>query len=428
MGVVRFPKPPRRATEFEAVIDIGGSKVVCFLVREGEPGDFATSEVLGVGHSGFALRENRLPDISAVEGSVRIAVDGAERMAGRRVNDVTLSVSGRFLRTRRVGVDLELDAGVITEEDIAESLAAGAGTAVPDGFSLVHALPVSFAVDGEQYFAEPVGLVGDSLSTEMVGVSARESLLENFSELMSRCDLNVRRFVASPIAAAASSLDPDELELGVVLIDLGSASTEFIVFDHGAAIDMGGIPMGGSLITNDIAKIFGASLASAERIKTLHGSALHGPGDEHRFVDIELLGEQGETMRTSKAEITDIIRPRLEEIFELIDRRLPKDPAQRSGIRRAVLVGGGSLLLGANEICERVLGLKCRVGRPVSLYGAPEAVAGPGFATCAGLALYNRILKLRSGDDLGLAANRQSSYRRTVTGLANFGAWFRSRF
>jgi len=412
-----------------AVLDIGASKAACFIARiSGGNIDAPEIDIIGAGHHGMALRVGRAPAVENVERSVRAAIDGAERMAGERIHKITVAVNGRYLRARRIGVDLEIAGGVITGEDIDVMLREGMTIATQEGFAALHALPIAFRVDGEDIFADPAGLTGGFLSAELLGVGVRQSLLDNIAALIERCGLKVDEFVAGPYAAAEATLIEDEKELGVVLIDIGANATGYAVYDNGVLIDIGGVALGGGHITKDIAQIFGALLADAERVKTLHGSALLGPGDEHRFIDFSQLGAAGERVRASRADLTDVIAPRLEEIFEMIAEKLPRDEAHRSGLRRAVITGGGSLLVGAREAAERVFSMKSRLGRPLSFSGAPEAATGPGFSVCAGVLAHIAQTNVRHGAKMGLVMMPQSRYADSARLAGGLEAWLRARF
>lgn len=420
----------RRGKDLQIItaVDIGASKVSCFIARITQEDDLAPhAEIIGVGHHGAPARSRGGASADHYEAGLRHAVDAAERMAGVRVHRVGVAVPGRSLRTRRIGVDIEIAEGVVTEEDIADTLHEGARIAVAPDDAILHAIPTGFRLDGEMLDGDPVGLNGAVLSTEMLGVGARQSVLDNLSSLFERCGLIAEEFVASPYAAAEATLIEDEKELGVVLIDIGAASTGYAVYDNGVLVDCGGVGVGGGNITKDIAQIFGAPLAQAERIKTLYGAALIGPGDEHRFVDFPQLGDAGESVRCSRADLCEVIIPRAEEIFELVAERLPDDGLRRSGLRRAVITGGGSLLVGAREIAEKTLSMKCRVGRPVSIAGAPEAATGPGFSACAGVIQY--CLNARNEDNLSLGATGQSPHSLTRSAfLGGVEAWLRAKF
>ena len=425
MSVIKFRPRGRRDEHYLSAIDMGGSKVSCLIARENKEG--ADFEVVGAGHHGMQLHGGA-PTLEAVENGIRAAVDSAERLAANRIHSASIAINGRYLHSRRIGVDLEIAGGMITAEDVADSMREGARIAAADGFSCIHALPVTFRVDGEEIFADPTGLTGGFLTTEMLCISSRNSLLENYTNLLARCDLKVDQFIAGPLASADSVLVDDEKELGVIVLDFGANTTSYAVYENGMVIGAGGVPMGGGHITKDIAKIFGTPLGDAERIKTLYGSALSGPGDEHRFVDIPQFDVNAESVRVARTDIADVIAPRLEEIFDLIVAKLREERHAPIGLRRAVITGGGSLLVGALEECERKLRMRCRRGRPISVYGAPEALTGPGFATCSGAIRRWPQLNLHGGAHFRLDREGQSVYPNHSGLFGSAGAWLRARF
>jgi cell division protein FtsA len=360
-----------------AAVDIGGSKALCLIARLGARGEGdCAPTVIGVGLHGMPHRERGGAWLHAAESSLRAAVEAAERMAGARLRAVTI------------------------------------------------AIPVGWRVDGEDAGTDPVGLAGSALTAEILRVHARAPHLSNCEALIERCSLRSAGIVAAPYAAAEAVLVEDEKELGVVLIDIGAASTDYAVFEGGAMVDCGGAPVGGDHITRDIAQIFGAPIGAAERIKTLQGSALSGPGDEHRLVEIGQLGSGGETLRVSRAELSAVIAPRLEEILELAAARMPETARSRFGVRRAVLTGGGSLLIGAREAAERVLGMKARIGRPAPIAGAPESARAPQYSVCAGAVLLAARKRARH------AGFHQAPARRAASAalFGGVGHWLKENF
>jgi len=305
-------------------------------------------------------------------------------MAGERIRSAYVAVGGRSIAARRLGVDLDIAGGVVTGEDVADCLAEGARAAAPEGATPLHAFRIRFALDGEPAPEDPTGLAGAVLNAEMIGLSVKDSYAANIETLLGKCGLEVEELVAGPYAASEACLIDDEKDLGVILVDIGARATDYALFEGGVLVACGGVGVGGDLVTRDIAQIFGAPLASAERIKTLHGSALAGAGDEHRLIDFPQLGAPAEIMRHSRAELSAVILPRVEETFELVLQSLQRSGAGRRGIRRAVITGGGSLLVGCRETAEKIFGVKTRVGRPQPLSGAPDAATAPQFAVAVG--------------------------------------------
>ena len=411
-----------------AAIDLGASKVACFIAALTSDGDDEFgAEVIGVGCCGLPPRAATGRYVDNLEASLRRAVELAERMAGVEISSAHVAAPGRLMRARRIGVDLEIADGVVTQEDVDDAIREGASLAAPPDCVALSASPIAYRIDGEASYGDPVGRPGALLSAELLGLSVRQSAIDNLSAIVERCGLGAAEIAPAPVAAAESCLIEDEKELGVVLIDIGAASTGFAVYDDGALVDCGGVSIGGGHITRDIAQIFGAPVSDAERIKTLHGAALIGPGDEHRFVDFPRLGDGADPSRASRADLCEVIIPRMEEIFELVAEKLPGDARARTSLRRAVITGGGSLLVGAREIAEKTLAMKTRIGRPLSIIGAPEAGAAPGFSVCAGL-----IMKAAANPPARkffLGGDRQSRHAESKSAVfGDAGRWLRAKF
>jgi cell division protein FtsA len=412
-----------RESDVIAAVDVGASKTACLIARLAPDADGAAyAEIVGAGLHGAPTAERGAAGVA--ENALRAALDAAERMAGMRVKSVLAAVNGRHLLCRAIGAEVELLDGRVSQEDVDECLNSGAAAAAAPGCAALYASPMRFLLDGEQAGASPVGLAGAMLTAEILGVGAREAHLLNADAIIERCGLSVARRLPAPLAAAEAVLIDDEKDLGCLLIDIGASSSAYAVYEQGALSLCGGVKLGGDHITRDLAQIFGSGLAHAERVKTLYGSALAGAGDEHKLVDFPQLGDESDVHRASRAEVSAVITPRLEEIFEKIAERLPVDKNLK-GLRRVVLTGGGSLLLGARETAERVLAAKTRLGRPSPLSGAPDAATSPQFSVCAGLI---EIAARERGRGPSTARRSFSSSRAANGVAAGVGAWLKANF
>jgi cell division protein FtsA len=303
----------------------------------------------------------------------------------------------------------------------------GSGAAAPDGATALHAFKIRYAIDGEPAPDDPVGLSGAVLNAEIFGVGVKDSYIANLESMAARAGLELDEIVAAPYAAAEAVLIDDEKELGVLLLDFGARSTSYALYERSALIACGGVGIGGEHITRDIAQIFGSPIAHAERMKTLHSSVLTGPGDEHRLLDFPQLGDGAEIVRHSKAELAQVIAPRFEEILEMALAALPGGVNAHRSVRRAVLTGGGSLLLGARETAERMIGVKTRLGRPAPLSGAPEAATAPQFAVAFGV--LRHIARQRSAHRRETARPRVQATLGAGRGLiGGVGQWLKANF
>ena len=317
-----------RRGELVAAIDIGAAKIACFIARLEAATDqsgYAALRPLGFGHhASRGVKAGAIIDMAEAEEAVRAAVDAAERMAGRRIRRVTVGISGAALQNRSAEMEVDLGGYAATPDDLAQALAHGIETCEEEGSEILHVFPSRYRIDGRAGVRNPLDLAGDRLAFRLHAVAAEIAALRNLETCIERCHLQLDEVVATPFASANAALIEDERDLGAVAIDMGASATGYAVFEDGALALCGSVPLGGQAVTADIACGLATTTAHAERLKTFYGDALPGFGDERDLVDVAEIGEKAPSRRVAKAELTRIIRARLDEIFELIRDRLDK--------------------------------------------------------------------------------------------------------
>jgi len=230
--------------------------------------------------------------------------------------------------------------------------------------------------------------------------------------------------VISPYASALSCLVDDEKDLGVTLVDMGGGTTTIAVFYDGQIVFGDSIPVGGGHVTNDVARGLSTPVVHAERMKILYGSAIPAQSDDNEIIDVPLVGEDNHNHpnHVPRSILTGIIRPRIEETFELVRERLETSGADRVSGRRLVLTGGASQLHGVPEMAGQVLEKQVRVGRPLRISGLAEATSGPAFSTCAGLLRYGVEKYAGTLNDTPVSDSVPSGR------IARFGQWLKESF
>lgn len=374
-----------------AALDVGTTKVCC-LIAKPDGGDNGAPRIVGIGHQvSRGLRSGLVVDLEAAEAAIRATVEAAEQMAGANIRQVTLNVAGAGLASRLIAYEIALAGHPIGDADLRRVLDPSATLAEkPADHELVHALPVGYAIDGNRGVRDPRGLCGQRLGVNLHLLSAPAAPLRNLMSAIARCHLEVDSPVVAPYAAALSCLAADEVQLGVTVIDMGGGTTSVAVFFDGELVHAGCVPIGGVHITSDIARGLSTPLAQAERLKTLHGNALPSPSDDREMVTVPLIGEDGATepQQVPRSMLVGIIRPRIEETFELVRSHLAQTGFDKVAGRRVVLTGGASQLPGARELAGQILDRQVRFGRPKTLDGLAEAVSGPAFSAVCGLLAY----------------------------------------
>ena len=389
-----------------AALDVGSSKIACFIART-ERDASGPPRVIGIGHHvSDGVRNGAVSNIETLQHAISQAVATAEHMAGEQIERVTVNIAGALLASQTVSIELPLHDRDVTEADLQRIIAQGQTMAPEDlqgrPLELIHALPVHYTLDNQKGIRDPVGMTGSLLQAQLHLVSAAFGPARTLTTAIARCHLEVEKLVAAPYASGLACLVEDEMDLGSLVVDMGAGTTSFAVFFDGNMVFADGLAVGGAHVTNDIARGLTTSLANAERLKTLYGNAMTSAMDEREIIDVPLLGEDGpeNANHLPKSHLIRIIQPRLEEIFELLRTRMERSGFSEVAGRRVVLTGGASQLPGVRELAQRILDKQVRLGRPLrvtrplsptsksggaSFTGLAEATSGPSFATTAGL-------------------------------------------
>jgi cell division protein FtsA len=381
------PDPPRakplRTGPF-GVLDIGSTKICCMIGRVDPDGIL---RIMGFGmHASRGVKLGGITDIQQAEYAVRRAVGAAEEMAQHHLRHVIVNLGCGHPESRIINLQWPIGGRPVTDQDLKRVIAEGRQRASYEGRDTIHILPLSFEVDETPGVVDPRQLHCEQLMARLHVVDAGATALRNLMAMVESSELNVGELVSAPFAAGLATLVPDERELGATVIDMGGGTTDLAVFSDNHVIHTAQLPVGGGHVTNDIARLLSTPVAHAERLKTLYGNAEVSPDDEREMLPVPLVGEEEHNIhRVPRSQVVGIIRPRLEETFELVRDRLESAGIARESGNRVVLTGGASQLVGAREMAARILDRQVRLGRPQGVRGLPELHDGPAFATAVGL-------------------------------------------
>ena len=378
-----------------AALDIGSSKICCLIARI-EPvkkhrGGGQNARVLGVGHhASQGIRAGAVVDIDAAERAVRLAVDAAERMAQVSISQVFVNISGGRPVSLSYSASCEVRGEMVEQHDVAGAVASAVRNVDAGGRVLLHASPVQYHLDDARGIFDPRGMYGKQLSVDLNAVLVEPGAMRNLALVIERCHLGVAGFVLAPYAAGRAVLSEDERQLGVTLVEMGGATTSIAVFHEGKLVHGEVLAVGGDHITRDLGRGLTTTIAHAERIKTLYGSALPSLYDDREYISVPLLGERGvdKINKVPRSMLTGIIHPRIEETLEMVNARLKASPVAARLSRNVVLSGGASQLGGLREVAEATLGRTIRIAKPVVAPGLPESARSPAFAVASGLIAY----------------------------------------
>jgi cell division protein FtsA len=290
---------------------------------------------------------------------------------------------------------------------------------------LLHALPIGYSLDGTGGVREPRGMLARRFGLDMHLATADLGACRNLMLVIERCHLDIEAMVASAYASGLSTLADDEADVGAAVIDFGAGTTTLAVFGDGRFVHADGFALGGNHVTMDLARGLSIGLQSAERIKTLYGSVMAGGSDDRDLIALPAIRGEDAPGSVSRTMLTNIIRPRVEEILEMVRDRLATSPFSAEPRGRIVLTGGGSLLTGLADLAGRILGRPVALGRPLGIAGMPDVAKGPAFAAAAGLLVYPQAAYLEHFE-----ARHTTRQQRVANGgyVARVGRWLRESF
>ncbi|MBZ0270021.1 cell division protein FtsA [bacterium] len=382
-----------------AGLDLGTNRTTAIIATPQEDGQL---KVLGIGSAeSRGIKKGVVVNLERTIQSIEAAVDAAEKQAQVEVGAVTVGIAGDHIKSinSRGVIGVRNPDGEITRGDVERVIEAARAIALPGDREIIHVLPQEFTVDDQGGIPDPVGMMGVRLETEVHVITGATTPIQNLLKCVRRAGLDVQDVVLGAVAAADAVLTHDEMELGVVLVDIGGGTIDVAVFADGGLKHTAVIGVGGSNVTNDIAIGLRTPLAAAEQIKRSHASLLPVEGAEEVLL---VPGVNGRPERSVSREILNsIVRPRMEEILALSYREVKKTDYWDLLAAGLVLTGGGSLLEGTLGLAEHLFNLPAKHGIPMGTVGFEEDLESPEAATLVGLVTYAQRQADRMGPGFG---------------------------
>lgn len=369
-------------------LDIGTKKTAAII---GEIAEDKKIEIIGIGTTDSrGLRKGVVVNLETTVSAIKKAQEEAELMAGVEIDSAFVGISGAHIKSfnSRGVVAVSGKNKEITPEDIERVIDQSKAVSIPPDREIIHIIPQEFVVDEQDGIKDPLGMSGIKLEVNVHIVTSATTSVQNLKTCIERAGIEIERIVLNQIAASSSTLTHDEMELGVGMIDMGGGTTEVAIFERGSLWYTSIIPIGGDNFTNDIAVGLRTPIPEAEKIKKKFGCVSSPPMDEEDTIEVPSVGRGKKPRILSRQLLADIIQPRAEEIFRLVDndiKRMGYEKSLNSGI---VLTGGTALLEGLEEVAEEIFDLPVRRGDPSGIGGLAERVNTPDYAASVGLILF----------------------------------------
>lgn len=376
-------------------IDVGSSKIATVIATVGEDDRLNLIGVAAVNSRG--VKKSQIVDIESAVAAIDESVQSAERMAGYSLSNAFVSMGGpqiESINSHAVVAVAEPD-GEIKASDIGRVNEAARAIALPSSREILHVIPRTFTVDGQEGISDPIGMTGVRLETDTHIITGPTTSMRNLVKCVGMVGVDTKELVFSGVASAYAVLTETEKELGVILVDVGGETTDVVIFVDGAIAYSSVIPIGGRHVTSDIAVGLRISLESAEKIKQYLAKPIKAPaGPDEKIkkdetLDLKEIGINEDVQKISRKAVVDsIIRPRLQEIFKYVGKEIKKSGFGSQTPSGLVITGGGALTVGILDQAKFILGFPARMGKVEGLTGLIDEIDSPSYAAAAGLLLY----------------------------------------
>ena len=374
-----------------AALDLGHSKVSCFIMRpDGVRHADRTIRVAGASHvQSKGIKGGGVINLEEAAGAIGHAVERAERAAGAPVSGVVVTTAIGQMASHRLRAQVSLGAKPVDDADLARAIAMALAQLKLPNRRPIHVLPVAWSVDGARGVHDPRAMRGGSLGLDLLVVSMAESAFSILSHCLELAHLDLQGVVAAPVVSSLAALEDDEMDLGCVCIDMGGGVTSAAVWGGRSLLHVESLSVGGDHVTADIARGLSTSRAGAERLKTLHGSAMASANEDREMLEAPPRGEESSAgpVVVPRSMLKTVIAPRVEETLELMRDRLREKGALVDPGASVVLTGGASQLNGVRELAVRVFDRPVRLGKPQRAPHLADAASGPAFCASAGVLL-----------------------------------------
>jgi len=364
-------------------LDIGTTKIAAIVGESSDEG----IDIVGIGsHPSKGLRKGVVVNIESTVSSIRKAIEEAELMAGCEITSVYAGIAGGHIKGLNSHGIVAIKNKEVMQTDVGRVIDAAQAVSIPLDREVIHVIPQQFIVDDQDGVRDPVGMSGVRLEAKVHIVTGAVTSAQNIIKCCNRAGLNVNDIILQQLAASEAALSTDERELGVVLVDIGGGTSDIAVYSGGSVIHTAVLTLGGNHLTNDIAVGLRTPAHEAERIKLKYGCSTAGLVHKDETIEVPSVGGRNPRV-LSRQILAEIIEPRMEEIFTLVQQEVTRSGCEDMVAAGVVLTGGTSIMEGVPELAEQIFNLPVRRGVPKGIGGLVDVVRSPMYATGVGLVL-----------------------------------------
>jgi cell division protein FtsA len=397
--------------ELVAGLDIGTTKI-CAVIGEVFPD--GCLNIIGVGTAASSgMKKGVVVNIESTVRAIRQAIDSASDMAGCDIETVYVGIAGTHVKGFNSPGIIAINNQQIRQREIDAVIQAAQTVKVSDNQQIIHVLPQEYMVDDHTGIQNPMGMTGVRLATNVHIVTADITSLHNLITSCNRAGLNVAEVVLESVASSKAVLTPDEMELGVALLDIGGGTTDLAVFCNGTIKYTWELALGGNNLTNDLSVGLRTPLQEAELLKYRYGGALSSLIKENHIIEVPTVGDR-KARKVSQRVLVEILEARIEEILQVVNKKLCGSGYRNRINAGMVITGGTALLANIVELAEQVFDMPVRMSCPQGVGGRVEDIESPRCTTAVGLVLYGSTARSIQLPESNSVINRLKNFLKNI--------------
>ena len=399
----------------KAGLDIGNSKISCVIADYKNTENINILSIASVPNNN--IKKNIILNFENLHDQIKSLVIEAEKQSQTKLNSINLNLSLLNSNSHYYNSAIELKNERISELHLKKIINQSEYfNNQSEKFEIFNNI-TSYDIDNNLYFNAPIGNYSDNIKINFYKINIQKKYSDNISSVIKKLKLNIDNYIPSPLSSSLSSLTKDEKELGTICIDLGHSTSSISVFENNKFVYGDAIGVGSNNVTLDIARGLSTNISSAERLKTLYGSLVSSPSDDHEIIEIPIIsGDKNTFKQITRSSLNAIIRPRIEETLEMIWQKIKDNNLNNKKLNNVVLTGGGAMMDNIEKYVETIFASGVRVSSPLEQLNLDNNFKKPNFCDIIGSILYDQDLF-----KIDFLANQSKNSKKR--GISSFFTW-----
>ncbi len=396
----------------KAGLDIGNSKISCVIADYKNTENINILSIASVPNNN--IKKNIILNFENLHDQIKSLVIEAEKQSQTKLNSINLNLSLLNSHSHYYNSEIELKNERISELHLKKIINQSEYFNNQNEKFDIYNNITSYEIDNNQYFNAPIGNYSDNIKINFYKIRIQKKYSDNISSVIKKLKLNIDNYIPSPLSSSLSSLTKDEKELGTICIDLGHSTSSISVFENNKFVYGDAIGVGSNNVTLDIARGLSTTISSAERLKTLYGSLVSSPSDDHEIIEIPIIsGDKNTFKQITRSSLNAIIKPRIEETLEMIWQKIKDNNLKNKKLNNIVLTGGGAMMDNIEKYVETIFASGVRVSSPIEQLNLDNNFKKPNFCDIIGSILYDQdLFKIDF-----LAKQSKNSKKRGISGF-----------